>query len=262
MRQHGEITVFLALMLSVLSAFILLLVQNVRTFIAKSEMIYAVDNAVRSCFAEYNRELFDRFHILLIDSTYKGYEGGTDNITEHFSMYLESCLTKSTVVNTDISGKCAGAGSMYDEAVRYAAEKTGIDPRLSGSGDDALFLSYILNVCGNDAIPCRDSYRRGETEYLLYGYVSDDENIRWAHLDMTEEGEDSYEEYLAGRLEEEDITVIRNRFSELVTEYMKENGSPGFDPDECFGELSFSADVASNGRDYRFTREYAYVSGP
>lgn len=76
--MRGGITVFLTLILSVLSGFIIALTGLTKRYIAKSEAVYAVDNAVRSCFAEYNRELFDRYHILLIDSSYKGYEkGGT-----------------------------------------------------------------------------------------------------------------------------------------------------------------------------------------
>lgn len=102
MKKRGEITVFLALILSVISAFILLLIQHVRTYVYRSEIVCAVDNAVRSCFAEYNKELFDRFGILLIDSSYKGPEGGIDNVEDHFSMYLTESLSTGEVYEVSI----------------------------------------------------------------------------------------------------------------------------------------------------------------
>ena len=62
MRNRGTITVFVALLIPVLAGFVLTLSGAVNTYVAESEAELAVDNAVRSCFAEYNRELYDRYH--------------------------------------------------------------------------------------------------------------------------------------------------------------------------------------------------------
>ncbi len=267
MRRRGEITVFLALMFSILSVFILLLAQTIRIYISKSEAVYAVDNAVRSCFAEYNRELFRRFHILLIDSSYKGNENGREFTEGRFCTYLESSLANNEICRAGITGcKSAGGseGYLFDAAVAYAKEELCLDPRLSVTGDTACFLTYLMSVCGNDEIPNRPSIRKGEIEYLLYGYESDDENIMWAHTDhkagAVEDGEIPYEDYLCARLEKEDKDTVLIRFSELVTEYMRENGSPGFDLDECYYAASFAARLQGvSGESYSVERDYAYI---
>ncbi len=170
MKYRGVITVFLTLMLSVISVFVLMLTRGARSYISRGEAEYAVDNAVRSCFAEYNRELFEKFHILVIDSSYKTAEVGIDRIEEHFSTYLTESLSSNELCSVSV-------------------ERVGED----GISFDGCILS---------------------------GEVLDEE---------------------------------------MLTEYMRENGSPGFDPDECYTALLFTATFTGPGTgDYTITREYAY----
>ena len=263
MKDKGSVTVFLTLMLSVIAAFIIALITSVRGYVSKSEAASAVDLAVRSCFAEYNRELFQRFHIPLIDSSYKCADNGIDRVREHFASYLESSMSTGVVQYVEVpsyTDALEGNGEyLYETAVRYAKEETGIDDRLSGYDDNAYFLTYLLDVCGNSESPSERPYRMGEIEYLLYGFDNDYENIRLAHEDCEEDGESDYEEYLIEKLEEEGLLLLRRRFSDLVTEYMRENGSPGFDFDKCYHSISFSAKIIGPSMgDYMITREYAY----
>ena len=116
-RKNGEITVFLTLMLSVISAFYISLSSLAQKYVSKSEAQYAVECAVRSCFAEYNRELFEEYQILLIDSSFRTAEGGLDRVEDHFMMYLDNSITANTV--------CAVSVSVNDGAVS-AREKYGI----------------------------------------------------------------------------------------------------------------------------------------
>ncbi len=266
MKRKGGITVFLALMLSVVSAFILLITQTVRVYMSKCEAVYAVDNAVRSCFAEYNRELFERFHILLLDSSYKGAEGGEEYTEGHFRTYLENSMSVNDTgsMYTGFEGSYASDGYIFDAAVAYAKENLCIDPRISDLGDRGHFLTYILSVCGNDDIPYKPSCRRGEVEYLLFGSESDDENIMWARTDWEEAREDdpelSYEDFLCTQLEKEDQEVTLVRFSELVTEYMRENQSPGFDLGKCYYDATFLAQFKGGDKgSYSIKRKYAYT---
>ncbi len=164
MNKKGEITVFLTLMITVLAAFVTALSKNAQKSVAKSEAAYAADSAVRSCFAEYNRVLYEKTGILLIDSSYRTNEGGIDRIADHFSMYLSDSLVVNELVDVTVEGEPAG---------------------------------YEV-----------------------------------------------FEEY-------DDISDI--------TEYMRANGSPGFDPDECYDSLEFTAvfDSPATGP-YTITREYSY----
>lgn len=116
-RLRGGITVFLALMMSVISMFIIALSKSVRMYSARCEASASMDNAVRSCFAEYNRELFEDEHILLIDSSYKGEESGIDRIEEHFMTYLKSSMSENEVVSV----KIADAKSPDDRQDMYYA---------------------------------------------------------------------------------------------------------------------------------------------
>ena len=255
-KHKGGITVFLTLILSSLSGFIIALTGLTKRYIAKSEAVYAVDNAVRSCFAEYNRELFDRYHILLIDSSYKGYEKGRDRIADHFTLYLENGICSNELCYVQIldakSVSEMNCEYLYESGVKYAKEVTGIDGRLSGKDDDAYFLSYLLNVCTD----------YGDIEYLLYGFDSDEENVRLASGDYEtcpENEEMTYDLYLCNRLENEGILLLRRRFADLLTKHMYRNGSPGFDADECYYKVTFSAVLKGNNTgEYSVEREYAY----
>lgn len=262
MKKRGEITVFLVLILSSVMSLIFVLTASVKRFIIRSEAILAMDNAVMSCFAEYNRELFDRFHILLIDSSYKGTENGTGRVEDHFFTYLENSMTRGELCRVIISDEedadDDGQLYLYDMAVRYAREEIGDDESLNAN-DDALFITYLLKVCKNAEDHYEKSVRSGEIEYLLYGETEDVENIRRACDDRPKGDEGSYGEYLRRCLEKEDVTVLRKRFGELVTEYMRENGSPGFDLENCYHRLLFTADIRGGETDeFNITREYAY----
>ncbi|MCR5686650.1 MAG: hypothetical protein K6G58_01275 [Lachnospiraceae bacterium] len=261
MRFHGSVTVFLTLILTVIASFILTLAGSAQKHAASAADECAADNAARSCFGEYNAEVFRRYHILLIDSSYKGGEGGAERVEEHFVQYMENCMTDGTCTAEVTGYMDAGSDDneyLYRSAAGYAGENTGIDARLSGSGEDALFLSYILDVCGNDAVPLQGAFRRGEAEYLIYG-TDDGESIARARQEMEERGMTDYESFLCAKLEETDINLIRNRFGELLTEYMRHNGSPGFDLGKCFWHITVSARTWGRDRDGRvITREYGY----
>ena len=163
MKKRGEITVFLVLILSSVMSLIFVLTASVKRFMIRSEAILAMDNAVMSCFAEYNRELFDTFHILLVDSSYKGDTGGRDRVLEHFETYLFNSLSSNEVISTRIVS-CSDAAQenyeyLYKSALRYAKSEL---------GDDADFTDYLSEVL-----------EEGEMDSLIQNEeLSDDELIK------------------------------------------------------------------------------------
>lgn len=271
MKRRGEIAVFLALLLSVLSAFLVALTANVRKQLEKGEAIIAMDAAIRSCFAEYNKVFYEKYHIYLIDTSFKEDTGGLDRLVEHFEVYMQANMSDVMLCETDISNEKNAYENnseyLYSMAVDYAIKENIFDDRVESVGEDGRFISYLESVCGNCEDYDRDSERIGETEYLLYGFSEDIDNIELAredyekYLEIINENEDvpTYEEFLIKKLSNEGILSLRRRFGELVTEYMRQNGSPGFLLDECYGYFSVCATVkGSNKREYTVTRDYGY----
>ena len=274
MKLRGEIAVFLALLLSVLSAFVVALAANVRKQLEKGEAIMATDAAIRSCFAEYNKVFYEKYHIYLIDTSYKEENGGPDKLKKHFEVYMQSNMADVMLCETEIFDKedayYNSSEYLYNMAVNYALDENILDKRVDrGNDEENRFVSYLESVCGNYEDYDNDELRIGEIEYLLYGFSEDGDNIRYATEDfrqycesafMTEdEGELSYEDYLISRLSEEGILSLRRRFGELVTEYMRQNGSPGFALEKCYGRFSVYAAVkGKNNKEYTITRDYGY----
>ncbi len=262
MKKKGEITVFLVLILLIMSSFIQSLLTIEHRYAEKCEAAYAADNAIRSCFAEYNRELFDRYHILLIDSSYKGEDAGEDNVMEHLQMYLQESLSDNGPEGMDMECKNAAeddAVYMYDAAVRYAKNRLHADDRLSKTGDEVYFLTYLLDVFGNRDDPSYGCVRTGEEEYLLYGYESDEDNMDLAQADHGSYEDMSYDDFLCGSLEKKDIYELRSRYMFLVSEYLRHNGSPGFDPEKCYYDITCKFGLkGETGEEYTVARRYTY----
>ena len=254
MKKSGSVTVFLTLLLTVIAAFILTLVSYVSGISDKLEAEYAADNAIRSCFAEYNRELYKRFHILLIDSSYRASESGADRVTGHFLTYMQNSMSqgKECIAEMTDCRIASEDGGEYirDSALRYAAKIRG-----AGAG----LTEYTLEVLGNCDSPAEGAYRAGETEYVIFGPGEDEDVIYKARSLYEDYSEESYEEYLRERLDElpEDVTI--QRLCELMTEYMRANTSPGFDLSTCYYDISFLVRCkGKNFKEYDISKEYRY----
>ena len=80
-----------------------------------------------------------------------------------------------------------------------------------------------------------------------------------AHRIDAENEEMTYDLYLCNRLEAEEIMLLRRRFARRLTKHMHINGSPGFDLNECYYKVTFTATLKSrNLGEYSVEREYAY----
>ena len=105
----GEITVFLSLVLAVLTGLICVLIESARLQLVRMNVEGVMDAGLNSCFAEYDQELYKRYDLLFIDSSYRGeYSAGVDNVARHLSQYMTA--------NADYSDTGA-AGEWYRETV-------------------------------------------------------------------------------------------------------------------------------------------------
>ena len=66
----GEITIFLALSLTIICGFILAILESARVAVIRMEIEIAMDMGIQSIFAEYNRELLERYDLFFIDTSY------------------------------------------------------------------------------------------------------------------------------------------------------------------------------------------------
>ncbi len=122
---RGEITIFLALILSSMLGLITVLISSARYRMIRMNTETLTDTALHSCFGEYDRKLFNRYDLIFIDSSYRGEDkAGADNVIRHFTEYIQT--------NTDQSDTGA-TGDWYGQDITgadtagivYASDDTG-----------------------------------------------------------------------------------------------------------------------------------------
>ena len=86
-EEKGQITVFLSLLLIVLIGFSFVVVEGVSSYGASALGEDAVKNAGENVLANYDRELFDKYHIFFLDPREKNYilSDGKEDVEQYFS---------------------------------------------------------------------------------------------------------------------------------------------------------------------------------
>ena len=177
-KEKGEIAVFLAMLIGVMSMFMVILISGIKRNAYKSEITMAMDAAIRSCFAEYNERFFREYGIMCIDTSYKQQQQASiEELNNHLGIYLDENLKSS-------SGYTLGGLSVEDIEIN----------KYKTIGDD---LDSVLNVLReNDNVKSLlDGYQEdpdyyideksiSETEFL----ISDNRLIEIINEDMRENG--------------------------------------------------------------------------
>ena len=86
-EEKGQITVFLSLLLIVLIGFSFVVVEGVSSYSASALGEDAVKNAGENILANYDRELFNKYHIFFLDPREKNYilSDGKADMDQYFS---------------------------------------------------------------------------------------------------------------------------------------------------------------------------------
>lgn len=92
--MKGSITVFLALSLSILTGFVLLLTENAIRNAEKVRLEGAVDLGMNSVLGEFHKELHDRYGLLYIDLSYEEKEPSLQNLESRLNYYMEQNTEK------------------------------------------------------------------------------------------------------------------------------------------------------------------------
>jgi len=272
-KASGEIAVFMALILSVIILLVLAVLSNVRRYTARYMAQIAVDSALLSGFGEYNKELFDRYHLMYLDPSYKSSENSLQLFSDHITAYLLRNLpgnngnrTYNSLHLTDVQVDSVstignlGNKDILDQICYYQKRKNGINNEDSISSEAAL-MDYIQSTFSNCQNDSEQKARSGEIEYLIYGYGEDFRNINKARQEYEDEKELSvitYDDFLTYMLQSIDEDTLVDRICFLISEYLRENESPEFDFDKCITGASLTVKMELMDEEILVTGKYSY----
>lgn len=87
--MKGYLTVFLAMSLSILTGFILLLTGYAIRNAEKVRFECAVDTGMNAVLSEYHTALFERYGLLYVDASYLGRQPSVSNVEERLKFYVD-----------------------------------------------------------------------------------------------------------------------------------------------------------------------------
>lgn len=275
-RLKGEITVFLSLTLSSLLMFMIVILSGVKRNLIKSEAEIAMDMALHACFAEYSKNLFEEFHLLYIDPSYRGDCINDDLLLEHFNVYLSENIynndnyglkgsaTYDTKI-TDVYRACdEGNKDIYRQIMNYSRKKYGL------ASDRELLIMYIEECIGSIGNYHRGYTGRTEYEYLIYGSDDDNYNRQCAvdEYELYKERGDSgvtyftysdYELFLKESLHEISSDRLIERLKNIINRRIRVIENSDFDIDRCICFLEIESVIRSdNGYRYVMNKGYGY----
>lgn len=98
---QAYLTVYMALILSVLLSLALTLIEGARSGGIRLETECVTDIGLNSIFAEYHRELYRQYNLFAIDCSYGSGYAGRENVAQHLREYLERNLSMEDVFLSD-----------------------------------------------------------------------------------------------------------------------------------------------------------------
>lgn len=148
--QKGEITVFLSLVLILILSLLTALLESASVQTAKNERQVALTLAMESVFAEYDKELWETYHIFAIDARYGGgfsYDHVINRLEYYGASHTDNRIREVRLLS-DHNGM-----EFYRLAVLYELGKYG----LSGTEEDQ---TEEWNSCSRQG----DAYEKEETD--------------------------------------------------------------------------------------------------
>lgn len=89
-KLRAEITVFLTLLFSIMSALTLTVIESARNQATRIQVERVMQTAIHSCFSEYNQDLLTYYELFAIDSSYRRESGDVESIREHLKDYANA----------------------------------------------------------------------------------------------------------------------------------------------------------------------------
>lgn len=88
--KRGQITVFLALLLSVICGLLLTIIESTRVGAMRMQLESGMDLSIHSIFAEYSRALLSRYDLFYIDTSYGEGTAAIENTEGHIREYMKA----------------------------------------------------------------------------------------------------------------------------------------------------------------------------
>lgn len=144
-KVSAYLTVYLALVMSVLLSLCLVLIEGARSNAIRLESECVVDIALNSVLAEYHRELFRRYNLFAIDSSYGTPHASIDNTEWHLRQYIERNLSIEDIFLSDFLYKDFLAMELEEKA---GIEMTKVSILTDGNG--AVFRRCAVEAIKDD----------------------------------------------------------------------------------------------------------------
>lgn len=127
--QKGEITVFLALVLTILLSVLFTVIEAARNNAIQFQTECAADMAVQSALAEYNREMLEQYELFFIETGYGTKEAGYILLEQHLQNYMQENLQQISAKEAAVTKACGAADKegavLRRRAAEYMLQKNG-----------------------------------------------------------------------------------------------------------------------------------------
>lgn len=139
-RVSGYITVYLSLVLGIIISLIVTMIEGVRIQTCRFETECVMDAGLNSIFAEYHREMLNKYGLLFIDNSYGTSEGNAEHTKDHLMYYMNlnfkrepyvknlTALHADNAILSNISYASDNKGEVLRyQIVQYMKIKSGLD---------------------------------------------------------------------------------------------------------------------------------------
>lgn len=133
MVKRGSITVFLALILSLVTALVCTGIESVRMAAARTQILNGADIGLYSLFAQFDREMLKDYDLFLLDGSCG--DGSLDlaSVYDNFSSYMKPVLKQNSQKLSVVQGGFSayrlmtdeGGEPFYNQVVQYMKETLG-----------------------------------------------------------------------------------------------------------------------------------------
>lgn len=173
MEKKGSITIFLALILSLMLSLVATSIQSVQMAAARTQILNSVDIGLYSLFGQYDKYLLKNYDLFFIDGAQGGSELNLASVYDNFEKYMKPVLKQNSQNLTIKRGGFTGyrLASDDDGEVFYRQVVTYMKETLETQGVSAIIDRYKDKT--DDVKQAENSGKQAENGNTLENYDSE-----------------------------------------------------------------------------------------